>query len=268
MMTRLALLVLLLAPFLPRPDGAQFDVVSIKLNSSPPGSGGGMRTLPDGSFMMTNQPMRGILSAASPVPVVEVMGMPGWATTERYDINAKAPEGSRPAQQREMLRNMIIDRMKLTGHVEQQERTTFALVLARSDGRLGPQLKPSTLDCDAPAKRDGPPSGPPSLSDAQHRCGMSMGRGIIESGGITLNRLVPSLKGLAGGQVTNRTGLEGNYALTLRFSEGMSADGSAAADDPPQFLTALQEQLGLKLQPEKAMVAIFVIDHIERPTPN
>ena len=63
-------------------------------NVTPPGWGGGMRTLPDGSFTMTNQPMTSILNAASPVQVVEVMGMPGWAKTERYDIVARAPEGS------------------------------------------------------------------------------------------------------------------------------------------------------------------------------
>jgi uncharacterized protein (TIGR03435 family) len=269
-MTNLAVLVLILSAFLTALDGAQFDAVSIKPNVSPPGSGGGMRTMPDGSFRMTNQPIASILNAASPEPVVEVMGIPGWARDERYDIVATAPEGSKPAQQREMLRNMILDRMKLVGHVEQQERTTFALLLARSDGRLGPDLKPSTLDCSA-AGRGGPPSqpqGPPSAAEAQSRCGMSMSRGMIASGGITMDRLVPSLRGLAGGLVKNQTGLEGFYALTLRFSPGMSADPSAASDDAPQFVTALQEQLGLKLQPEKSMVAIFVIDHIERPIPD
>ena len=200
-MTKLALLVSIFSAL---PDGAQFDVVSIKPNLSAPGAGGGMQTLPDGSFMMTNQPMESILSAASPVQVVEVLGMPGWARSDRYDINARAPAGGTRAQQREMLRNMIVDRMKLAGHVEEQERTTFALVMARSDGRLGPQLKPSTLDCNTPTP-DGPPQRPPARDEAQNRCGMSMGHGIIESGGITMDRLVPSLKGLAGGLVTDRT---------------------------------------------------------------
>src|SRR5881409_2751167 len=102
-MTKLAVLVLILSPFALRPaarttvpDGAQFDVVSIKLNVSPPGSGGGMRTMPDGSFTMTNQSMASILNAASPVQVVEVMGIPNWAKSDRYDIVAKAPEGSKP----------------------------------------------------------------------------------------------------------------------------------------------------------------------------
>src|SRR5438128_3565973 len=140
--------------------GAQFDVVSIKRNMSDSTSAG-IRTLPDGTFMMTNQPVGTIVGAASPVPVSwqEITGLPEWAKTERYDIIAKPTEGSSPTreQRAEMLRNMIIDRMKLAAHIEEQERTTFALVVARRDGRLGPNLTRSTLDCSQPAP---PPSAP------------------------------------------------------------------------------------------------------------
>jgi bla regulator protein BlaR1 len=256
----------------PTLGSAQFDVVSIKPNTAGPGAGGGMRTLPDGSFTRTNQPMRSIMLSASPVPVREVSGLPEWVNTDRYDITAKAPPGATRRQENEMLRNMIIERMKLVGHVEEQERTTFALVVARSDGRLGPQLKRSTLDCAPRAPSEGvppTPPTPPSRDEPQNRCGMSMGRGEIVSGGIAMDQLVSSLTGLAGGLVNNRTGLQGWYALTLRFAPpGLSADPSSVPDDAPQFVTALQEQLGLKLQPEKTRVPIFVVDHIERPTPN
>lgn len=96
-----------------------------------------------------------------------------------------------------------------------------------------------------------------------------MGLGMIESGGLTLDELVRSLGGLAGGRVTNRTGLDGWYSVSLKFAPpGLQADGSRPDDEAPQFVTALQEQLGLKLVPEKTKVRIFVIDHIERPTPN
>jgi bla regulator protein BlaR1 len=90
-----------------------------------------------------------------------------------------------------------------------------------------------------------------------------------EANGTTLDRLVPSLSGLAGGRVNNRTGLDGMYELRLHFARPrLNPDPSAPADDAPQFVTALQEQLGLKLVPGKEMVKVFVIDHIERPTPN
>jgi uncharacterized protein (TIGR03435 family) len=248
--------------------GAQFDVVSIKPHKSELESDGGMRTLPDGTFMMTNQPIRSIILGASPVPVREVSGLPNWANTEGYDLIAKPPAGSTREQRAEMMRNMFIERMNLAGHVEEQERTTFALIIARNDGRLGPQLKPSTLDCGSQPPSVGLSQTPPDRAEAQNRCGMSMGQGTIVSGGITIDRLVLSLGGLAGGLVNNRTGLEGWYAVTLRFAPpGLRAD-AASTDDAPQFVTALQEQLGLKLRPEKTRVPIFIVDHIERPTPN
>src|SRR5262245_6996128 len=250
------------------PAGVQFDVVSIKPHKSEIGEGGGMQYLPDGTFMMTNQPISSIILGAAPLPVREVSGLPNWANTECYDIIAKPPAGSTRQQQSEMMRNMIIERMKLVGHVEEQERTTFALIVARQDGRLGPQLTRSTLDCAPRAAPDGPPPAPPSRQDAQNRCGMSMSRGTIVSGGVAMDTLARSISGFAGGIVNNRTGLDGWYAVNLHFAPpGLTVDPSST-DDAPQFVTALQEQLGLKLQPEKTIVPIFVIDHIERPSPN
>ena len=258
------------APQAPAP--AQFDVVSIKRNTTGT-AGGSARSLPDGTSVIVNQPIRSLIMGASPVPAREVEGLPDWAMQERYDITTKPPTGSTREQRSEMMRTMFEERMKLRAHVEQRERDIFALVVARSDGRLGPQLKPSTLDC-GPRPPGTPPPPPPtsfSESDAQGRCGGLFGQGVIVSGGIQLDSLVFSISGLAGRQVMNRTGLQGFYALTLRFamSRGPGAATDAAADDNlPDFFTALQEQLGLKLQPEKATIPIFVIDHIERPTEN
>ena len=98
-------------------------------------------------MLMTNQPIRSIILSASPVPVREVEGLPDWVDRERYDVTAKPPAGARQQQRREMMQNMFAERMMLKAHVEEQERDVFALVLGRSDGRLGPHLKPSTLDC-------------------------------------------------------------------------------------------------------------------------
>jgi uncharacterized protein (TIGR03435 family) len=248
--------------------GAQFDVVSIKPHKYDPITGGGMRTLPDGGFMMTSQPISSILMSASPEPVREVSGYPDWVRNETYDIVAKPAPGSNATREQrgEMMRNMLIDRMKVAGHVQEEERNAFALVVARRDGRLGPQLTPSTLDCTA----QGPAAPSPAPSpDAPRRCGMRMGPGTIESGGIRLDQLVNSFTGLAGGFVTNRTGLEGYYAVTLTFApRRLTATSTPSDGGAPQFVTALQEQLGLKLVPEKLVVKVFVIDHIERPTPN
>src|SRR5262245_26260590 len=122
---------LLVVLFLPAPVAAQsasfeaFDVVSIKPNTLGPQSPAGIRTLPDGTLVMTNQPIRSIITTASPVPVREVVGLPGWAMTERYDVTAKPPVGSTREQRSQMWRTMFAERMKLVAHVEEREQDTF-----------------------------------------------------------------------------------------------------------------------------------------------
>jgi uncharacterized protein (TIGR03435 family) len=249
-----------------------YEVVSIKRNTAGVQAGGGLRYLPDGTMIMTNQPIRSIILGASPVPVREVIGLPDWAMVERYDVTAKPPADAPREQRGQMMRTLFAERMKLVAHVEERERDTFALVLARPDGRLGPQLKPSTVDCSprpagaAPA----PPPPPPAETDIRNRCGMSMSATSIVSGGLLMDSLVQSLSGLAGGLVSNKTGLKGFYALELNFSRsGLgAADDQKLGNEPPEFVTALQEQLGLKLQPEKTMVPVLVVDSIERPSEN
>ena len=250
-------------------SGAQFDVISIKPHAYDPAAGGGMRSEPDGTFIMRSTAIGAIIPYASPVPVLlrDIIGLPEWARTETYDIIAKPAPDSHPTrdQRNEMIRNLLIERFKVAGHVEEREQTTFALVVARSDGRLGPQLKKSSAECGAPAGDAARSPQAPPVS----RCGMRMGQGMIEVTRMALDRVVNSFAGAAGGRVANRTGLDGPYDFSLRFAPPrLSADASAVPDDAPQFSTALQEQLGLKLVPEKTKVKVFVIDHIERPTPD
>ena len=248
----------------------RFDVVSIK-PSPRDALGGSARSLPDGTETLVNQPIRSIILAASPVQTREVEGLPEWVNTDRYDITLKPPAGYTRDQRSEMMRNMFADRMKLKAHVEERERDVFALVVARSDGKLGPQLKPSALDC-GPRPAGSPPPPPPTFneSDAAGRCGGLYGQGVITSGGLLLDNFVLSISGNAGRQVINKTGLQGYYALTLRYATARrpGATDAAVDDNFPDFFTALQEQLGLKLQPEKMRLPIFVVDHIEKPTEN
>ena len=261
------------------PAVVEFDVVSIKRVDELRQSGG-MRILPDGTFMMMNQPLGTLVNLASPVPVTprDIEGMPDWLLRERYDVTVKPPTGLTPEQRKDMTpimwRTMFADRMKLVGHVEQREKDSYALVLARSDGRLGPDLKPSTLDCtpDPNATSSPPSQTPPSLQERQNRCGLSASRGLIVSGGVTLDQFARNISGMPGGEVDNRTGLTGLYSVKLTFSRQRTAsaslDASAVVDDAPDLFTALQEQLGLKLQREKTMMPVFVIDHVERPSEN
>ena len=266
------------------PTGPTFDVVSIKRVNELRQSGG-MRTLPDGTFMMMNQSLGSLVNLASPVPIFprDIVGGPDWLWRERYDVTVKPPEGLTPEQRREMTpimwRAMFADRMKLVAHIEQREKDAFALVLARSDGRLGPDLKPSTLDCtrgpNTTQPPPPPPTGLPSLQERENRCGLSMSAGQWVSGGVTLDQFARTLGGIAAGEVDNRTGLTGLYSVKLNFSVQRSAgatpdpNAAAAVDDAPDIFSALQEQLGLKLQRgEKKSTPVFIIDSIERPSEN
>jgi len=244
--------------------GAQFAAVSIKPHTT--GIASAMRMLPDGSQAMINIRISQIIGSAAPVPVVEVEGLPDWAMTERYDVLVKPGSLPTPLELAEMWRNMLVDRMKVAGHIDEVERTTFSMVLARADGGLGPELRMSTLDC-SPGSPDAPRPAMPG--DVRNKCTLHTGRGIVESGGVRLDYLARSLGGLVGGVVTNRTGLDGFYALTLRYdARKMTPERTTPLEEGAPFFREMEEQLGLKLVAGKTIVKIFVIDHIERPTPN
>ncbi len=160
--------------------------------------------------------------------------------------------------------------MKLAFHVEQRERDVYTLVTARTDGTLGSDLKPSTLDC----KSVPSPSFNgqiPGVEFFRGRCGIGGTPTTMASGAVTLDQFATWVAGVVGAAVENRTGLNGLYAFTLTFSRQRSAAPSVnpnPSDDLPDVFTAVQEQLGLKLQHGKKMLPVYVIDHIERPSEN
>jgi uncharacterized protein (TIGR03435 family) len=259
----------------------EFEAVSIKRNTSG-ARGSDIRTLPDGTVIATNVDMSLIIRLAIPgstsVPMSQVLGLPGWAQTDRYDITAKPPEGfTRPtAEQRsEMWHSVFVDRLKLQAHVEDRQRSTYALVLAHSNRKLGPQLTPSTLDCGVPPP-DFPPTPPPRPSEWASRCGVVASLTSVRSGGTTMDEFVGGALTLAvGARVYNRTGLEGRYAVQLDFQVDQTRfplpkDNPLlqSSIDLPDIFTAVQEQLGLTLVPQKTKEPAFVVDHIERPSEN
>lgn len=147
----------------------QFETISIK-RSDPAADSGWLRSELDGTFVMENTSIRAIIFLGSPEPAREVVGLTDWAMRERYVISAKPPAGATAEQKAELWRALFADRMKLAAHVEQQERDTYALVIASADGHLGPHLAPSTIDCD--------PRGAAQRSpEARARCGGPEGVG-------------------------------------------------------------------------------------------
>jgi uncharacterized protein (TIGR03435 family) len=124
----------------------EFEVASVKTNKSGP-TMMAMRTLPT-SFNVTNVLLRLLITQAYRLSGYQLVGGPSWLDSERFDILAKAPEGSGPDQTMLMLRGLLAERFKLKVHGETRETQIYALVLARNDGKLGPKLSKSTDDCE------------------------------------------------------------------------------------------------------------------------
>jgi uncharacterized protein (TIGR03435 family) len=144
--------------------------------------------------------------------------------------------------------------------------TVYALVLARNDGRLGPRLGRYDVDCGAfraGVRERGEKPEIPQPSNGAPGCGYRLGGGSIEAGGIPLSRLGAAVEYTAGRPIIDKTGLDGYYEFSLRYTNQPTPAG-----DTPSLFTALEEQLGLKLVPERASMQVLVIDSVERPTPD
>jgi uncharacterized protein (TIGR03435 family) len=273
-------------------DKPEFDVVSIKKNTSGTLGSNGSSERPDGSFTLLNSPVTTLIArgypANTPIPVTDIPGLPDWAKpgAERYDIIAKSSL-SRPAtpdERQAMVRALLADRFKLTTHLENREQQTYDLVFVRGDHRLGPNIKPSEPACEAQlaaeraameaAHAEGKPLPRPTMPNPRDwntpPCWAWM-MGIPAEGDITMELLTSTLFFATGRPVTNKTGLTGAYRIKLTFDFGAAMRGPEVAPNPesqPTVFVAVQEQLGLKLELVKVTKETLVIDHIERPTEN
>lgn len=193
----------------------------------------------------------------------QVVGGPDWIAVDRFDVTARAPEGAPPAAIFTMLRTLLEQRFKLRTRIESRERPIYALVQARSDGRLGPQLKPSSVVC-----------GTPGTSGNPCRLSGTIGAvaGNVHATGQTLATFASYLGANVDRMVVDRTGLTDRYDFELAWTaddfraEAPNATVGASPGDRAALFTALQEQLGLELEPAKGPVEFVVIDGAERPT--
>jgi uncharacterized protein (TIGR03435 family) len=257
-----------------------FEVASIKRNTA--GQNGGMlRILPGGRVTVTNFSVRQLINFAWQLAGFQVIGGPQWTSDDGYDVVAKlegeytpvAPGTGQVDPLQFAIRNLLADRFKLKTHRETREMDVYNLVLARP-GTHGPKLIQSPMDCAAQAKaargRSGPPpppSRPPALGTPY--CGIFGGPGRLRSGGLNANMIAQSFEPMAGRMVVNRTGLEGSWDFELTYAQpqrGLGPDAPAADPNAADFFTAIQEQLGLKLESGKGPVEVMVIDGVERPS--
>jgi uncharacterized protein (TIGR03435 family) len=246
---------------------SQFEAVSIKPRSAEDATP--LRIgFEVGRFVTVNAPLTFWMNQVYPNPSGRVEGQPLWLGTVGFDINAKADGTPAREQMLDMLRSMLRDRFKLAVHYETREEETFALVRDNTQ-RLEPQLKLTRIDCTAirNAQSEGqavPPLPPAANGQAACRT-LSTSDGIV-SGGMTIAELASTLRFAAARPVIDKTGLAGHYEVTLKFLDGGPERRDLNGD--VEVFTALREQLGLRLIPEKSGVRVLVIDHIERPSEN
>jgi uncharacterized protein (TIGR03435 family) len=258
--------------------GAQsFDAAAIKQNKS--GENNGRFGGPPGRFTSTNVPVQQFIVFAYQVQPFQIEGGPDWIRNDRYDINARA-EGNFPATtidgpdpRRQMLKALLIDRFNLGAHIESRERPIYTLVASRPDKALGPRLSRSTTDCVAlgnAVRRGQAPATLPRTPAGDLDCGLSAPPGRLTMGTQPMTQVAAMLSGLLRRGVVDRTGLTGNYSGNIEYTPDNApregADVPAPDPNDASLFTALEEQLGLKLEPGRGMVDVLIIDHIDRPT--
>jgi uncharacterized protein (TIGR03435 family) len=283
------------------------------------GFGGQIRISP-GNISVNGMPVRMLIRQAyGSLQDFQLIGGPPWINSDRFNIEAK-PEGGGPMSPQvlqSVFRQILEERFALKAHKETRELPIYALMLARSDGRLGANLKPSSEECStrmaargrgpAPDGRGGPPpdgrggpppdgrGGPPPDArggpgrlggpppppdfDAPAACGQRMGGfGRLRAGGTTMSGFAEAIAGTAQRVVIDKTGLTGYYDIALTYTptpeqmpQGPAPPGAQPPPidpDGPSFFTAIQEQLGLKLENQRGPVEVVVIDSISQPSEN
>jgi uncharacterized protein (TIGR03435 family) len=218
-----------------QPAGPQFEVASIK--PSPPGAPGPTFYNPTPTrFEITSVTAKALIAYAYDVREFQISGGPGWIGSEEYDIVAKPDGDVRGDRVLAMARALLAERFHLNLHRESKEMPVLALLVAKG----GPKLKPATG------------SGPEVRG----------GRGRFVARNVTMGMFAAQLAGrMLSRPVLDRTGIAGEFDITLEWA-------FEAADNGPSIETALQEQLGLKLEAQKGAVDVLVIDRIERPSAN
>jgi uncharacterized protein (TIGR03435 family) len=261
LLTIAAAMAIFIPAALPQAQGAPshlpgFDVISVK----PDHSAGQFadEQLPKDGYSATDVTLKGLVSEAYNVREAQITGGPAWIDSDRYDVEARV-EGSEVAtlnklnatERFAMLQQVLTDRFRLKTHWETRELPVYALVVAKNGVKFTP-AKPGD-------------AGRPDEGSIYGRPGRIEARSIPT---VTLaNLLTDQNRELGSRIVLDRTGLQGTYDFTLQWTpEDGGTSGEAAENSGPSLFTALQEQLGLKLEPAKAPLQVLVIDRAEQPT--
>ena len=293
------------APPAPSADtsSSTFEVAAIKPSNPDPSNPLSMvplvRPQPGGRVTATNVPLKMLIALAYEMQDFRLDGGPPALMNAKFDITAKTAVGGilSTKEMRPLVKNLLIERFKLKTHIEPRELRIYDLVVARSDGRLGPDIKPSTSDCSkadelnaqrADALAKGDISAVMAKPGQVLTCTLApdLSRGpmniSVHGDGQDIAQLIELLTPMTGRYIRDKTGLTGRYDFDMKLDlqallamaqgMGMNVPAGAAANLPPSeggsLMTALNEQLGLKLESVRAAVDVLIIDSVEAPTPD
>jgi uncharacterized protein (TIGR03435 family) len=256
-----------------------FDVASIK--PAAPGQRGRMiRGMPGGRLNVTNMPLKELIQLAYHVQPFQITGGPPWLASESWDIVAKPDADPGPNQMPLMLQSLLADRFAFKFHKETRELPVYALVLGKQGDKTPGLTESKPGSCTQIDPAAGPPPMPaPGQKPTVKPCGrIMMGFNTLDATAQTLDQLATVLSRTLGRTVIDKTGLTGKYDMHLEWTPDESQmsqiqlppDAPKPTFDPagPSIFTAVQEQLGLKLESQKGPVEVFVIDHAEKPAEN
>jgi uncharacterized protein (TIGR03435 family) len=280
-----------------------FEVAAVKPSNPDPANPLSMvpmvRPQPGGRVTVSNFPLKMLIAYAYEMQDFRVDGGPPTLMSAKFDITAKAPAGNilTAKEMRPLLKNLLIERFKLKAHTEPREMRIYDLVLAHSDGRLGPDIMPSKSDCsnadevnakraDALAKGDisavvAKPGEVLHCTLAPNVSGGPMNISV-HGDGQEIAQLIELLSPMTGRYIRDKTGLTGRYDFDMKLdlqallamaqAMGMNVPAGAAANlpqsDGSSVMTALNDQLGLKLDSARAPSTVVVIDSVEAPVPD
>ena len=200
------------------------------------------------------------------------LGAPQWVGSERWEVSARSDRVPAPGERRAMLQHLLAERFGLKAHIETRELPIYTLVLARGDRRLGPNMKPAIVDCEPFRSGQLSLAAPDVPDDVRRRCGVAdrlWGGGAVTTyhAGFSTTRLARSLEESVNRVIVDKTGLTGSFDIELTYEDRRFL-GSSKPREAPALLTAVQEQLGLRLVASRGPVDVLVIDAVARPMPN
>jgi uncharacterized protein (TIGR03435 family) len=264
-----------------------FEVASVKKH--PPDNGAKMGITmgggPDVSrYRASNMTAKMLIATAYGVNEFQISGAPSWVSSEHWDIDAKMedslaaqlqklPLEQQRAQQALMIRSLLLDRFKLQVTRSAEQGNVLALVVAKGGSKLKEVPPPDSQGPTEMAPGGRVPGQRSTLGPGQAGIMLrATGLAMLSSNAVPVATLVNQLSTMLGKQVVDQTGLKATYQYTLQFSPqglgGVPADRPDADNNSASIFTALQEQLGLRLESTKGLVDTIVIDHIEEPSAN